>query len=117
MKPNVVVPIFDKQGERFKYEPNDHLKDELLMPAELKPIDREKVLFKMDKALERFSPKKEKLNLDLELLDQKGEFLGTDLADVEKAYKATKPHLNVVDFKHFQSQTQFRIDLPKSKYG
>ena len=50
MKPKVIVPIFDKQGERFKYEPDDHHKDELLIPADVKPIDREKVLFKMDKA-------------------------------------------------------------------
>jgi len=92
MKPKVIVPIFDKQGERFKYEPDDHHKDELLIPSDYKPIDREKVLFKMDKAQDRFSPIKEKLNLDLEILDKKGEFLGTDLADVEKAFKATLPH-------------------------
>ena len=71
----------------------------------------------MDKALERFSPIKEKLNLDLEMLDKKGDYHGTDLADVEKAYLATKPHLNVVNFDHFQSLTKFRIDLPKSKYN
>ena len=92
MKPRVIVPNFDKQGERFKYEPDEHHKDELLIPADVKPIDREKVLFKMDKAQDRFSPKKEKLNLDLELLDKKGDFLGIDLADVDKAYKATLPH-------------------------
>lgn len=92
MKPKVIVPIFDKKGERFKYELDDHHKDELLIPSDYKPIDREKVLFKMDKAQDRFSPIKEKLNLDLEILDKKGQFLGTDLADVEKAFKATLPH-------------------------
>jgi hypothetical protein len=46
----------------------------------------------MEKAQDRFSPIKEKLNLDLEMLDKKGDFLGTDLADVDKAYKATLPH-------------------------
>ena len=55
----------------------------------------------MDKALERFSPIKEKLNLDLEMLDKKGDYHGTDLADVEKAYLATKPHQNVVNFDHY----------------
>ena len=42
--------------DRFeKKEPSNE--DELLLPAEFKPIDREKVLFKMDKARDRFKSK------------------------------------------------------------
>ena len=52
-------------GDRFKIDldqPDE--KDELVMPAYLKNIDREKVLFKMDKARDRF---KKDLNADLEV--------------------------------------------------
>ena len=55
----------------------------------------------MDKKPERF-PLKHKENLDLEDImgqDDDGRFKGTDLADVDKAFKYTLPHLPVVDFK------------------
>lgn len=51
-RPRVKGPDFDKQGERFRYEPEASEQagaDEIAMPAAVKPIDREKVLFKMDK--------------------------------------------------------------------
>jgi len=72
-----------------------------VLPAYVKPIDSEKVLIKMDKKPERF-PLKHKENLDLEDImgqDDDGRFKGTDLADVDKAFKYTLPHLPVVDFK------------------
>ena len=51
--------------DRFKIdleEPDE--KDELVMPTYVKNIDREKVLFKMDKARDRFA---KDLNADLEV--------------------------------------------------
>lgn len=81
-KPRVTSLPFDKQAERFKYEPQDSIDEqpELLLPAELKPIEREKVLFKMDKGLDRFPLVQKSVNLDFnELAKQDGEFRGTDL--------------------------------------
>jgi len=53
------------------------------LPADLKPLPKEKVLFKMDKAIERFPPGQKSINVDLlDLAEDNGEFRGTDLADV-----------------------------------
>ena len=54
----------------------------------------------MGKKPERF-PMKVKENFDLEDVmgqDDDGRFKGIDLADVDKAFKNTLPHLPVVDF-------------------
>lgn len=120
-KPRVIVPTFDKQGARFKYDPDQSERpdaDEVMLPAEVKPIDREKVLFKMDKQQDRFplETKKEQFNLS-DLAGAEGEFRGTDLADVDKAFKATLPHEAVPDFTKYQSLAKFRVDLPPDPYG
>ena len=87
------------------------------MPAEVKPIDREKVLFKMDKQLDRFPEeyKKDQVSLN-DLINDDRVFKGTDLVDVSKAYEATKPHQSIPDFDKMKSQTKFRIDMPKDPY-
>ena len=100
-QPRVKGVDLSKKPERFQYEPLDSIAehDELLMPAEYKPLDREKVLFKMDKAPERFPQQIDRNpNYDLaDLATDTDAFLGTDLADVGKAYKATLPHVQVPD--------------------
>ena len=51
--------------DRFKIDLEEaDEKDEILMPTYVKNIDREKVLFKMDKARDRFE---KDLNADLEV--------------------------------------------------
>ena len=70
-----------------------------MLPAELKPIDREKVLFKMDKQQDRFPLefKREQIDLD-DVANDEAEFRGTDLADITKAFRATLPHEAIPDF-------------------
>ena len=89
------------------------------MPAEIKKIDREKVLFKMDKALVRFPEhSKQKENVDLEdLMKEDKGFQGTDMGDVTKAYQATLPNGGnaTIDMSKMQSMAKFRVDLPYPK--
>lgn len=114
------VMEFDKQGERFVYEPEENNQDEIIMPVEIKKIDREKVLFKMDKALVRFPEhSKQKENVDLEELmkEDKG-FQGSDMGDVNKAFKNNLGNREVgatIDMSKMQSLAKFRIDLPYEK--
>jgi len=120
-KPKVIGLTFDKQGTRFKYEPEAADRpenEEVIIPVDVKPLDREKVLFKMERQQERFPAERRKENLDLDdIANGDGEFRGTDLADVAKAFKATKPHEAVPNFDHYQSLAKFRVDLPKDPYG
>ena len=69
----------------------------------------------MDKGLERFPQVQESVNLDLAELAQDGEFRGTDLVDINKAFKANLPNLPVVDFSKYQSTAKHRVDLPWPK--
>jgi len=122
-KPRVrggVVP-FDKQRERFEYEP--HVDDdpaaaeEIIMPAEVKPLPRAKFLgASMDKAQERFKYQEPKENVDLAEVLEDGKFAGTDCVDVLKAWKTNQAKEAVADFDHYQSIAKFRIDLPKEQY-
>ena len=61
-RPRVRGVDLDKKPDRFKFQPQDEdpAQDEVLIPAEVKPIDREKVLFKMDKAQDRWPTEKKR---------------------------------------------------------
>ena len=115
-RPKVIAPTFSKQGARFDYEPDETHggEAEIILPADFKPLPKEKVLFKMDKAIERFQYKP-KSHIDLDDLPEDGEFRGTDLADLNKAFKANLPHLPVADFANYRSTAQYRVDLPYPK--
>ena len=102
----------DKQLEREKYQPEDNDdKEEILMPAEIKPLPKAKTLVNMDKAPLRF--KKQDSNADLMDVAEDGEFKGVEHIDVDKAFKANLPHQPVADFSKYQSTAKYRVDLPK----
>lgn len=71
-KPRVRGFSLEKAEDRFKYEPDEPLfeKDELVMPAYVKPLKEEKVLFRLDKGPERFKVDEKEEPLDL--VDKKG---------------------------------------------
>ena len=117
-RPRVTSMAFEKQGERFKYEPQDSIDEqpELYLPADVKPAPKEKVLFKMDKGPERFPTVQKSIAVDFDIMGQNdGQFRGTDLADLQNAFKATLPNLPVVDFSKYQGTTKHRVDLPWPK--
>lgn len=58
---------------------------------------------------------KEQISLN-DLANDDTVFRGTDLADVSKAFEATKPHQAIPDFEKYQSLAKYRIDLPKDPY-
>ena len=112
---------WDKFPERFEYEPEkdeQFHQDELILPAEVKPLPKAKVFANMDKAQDRFKPSEPKENLDLQEVAERGEFVGSDAVDVLKAWKTTRPKEPVADFKLYRSTAPFRVDNPKeSKTG
>lgn len=70
-RPRVRGIDLDKKPARFKFEPKDDdaVNEEVIIPAEVKPIDREKVLFNMSKAQDRWPKEKkrrEPTNKDLD---------------------------------------------------
>ena len=86
------------------------------MPAEVKPLPRAKTFVNMDKAVGR-TAKQTTSNADLfDIAEDNGEFRGTDMIDIDKAFKANLPHLPVADFKNYRSTAKFRVDLPADKY-
>lgn len=76
------VPIKD-------YEPKDVEAEELLMPAFVKPLAKTKNFVNMDKAVgRRETSKVRESNIDLlDIAEDNGEFRGTDMLDIDKAFR------------------------------
>ena len=55
-RPRLRGVSLEKQLERFKFQPDEDpgAQDELIVPIELKPVPKPKILFTMDKGKERF---------------------------------------------------------------
>ena len=96
MKPRVRGVSIEKQQERFKYEPEELLQDELIIPSDVKPLPKEKVLFRMEKGTDRFPSVEKKPNWDLADIADDAAFKGTDMVDMDKAYKAKEPKVIVL---------------------
>ena len=112
-----------KGPDRFDYEPDDINaleKEEILIPSYVKPLAKEKNFVNMDKAVGRRdeNSKMRESNADLQdIAEDNGEFRGTDMIDINKAFKANLPHEQVADFKCYRSTAKFRVDLPPKPDG
>jgi hypothetical protein len=105
-RPRVRGVSLEKLPERFKYVPEDDpsQKEELVLPAEVKPLPEPKTLISFAKAAERFPSKERDAPIDLSIMKTNpNEFHGIDLADVTKAYKATKTKESVPNFDHYSN--------------
>ena len=89
------------------------------MPAYVKPLAKEKTFVNMEKAVgRRETSKVRESNADLlDIAEDNGEFRGTDMIDIDKAFKANLPHVPVADFKNYRSTAKFRVDLPPVAEG
>jgi hypothetical protein len=118
--PRVKGFLIDKQTVRFDYEPdeiNALEKEEIIIPADVKPLPKAKTFVNMEKTVGRITSKTKTSNADLlDIAEDNGEFRGTDMIDINAAFKANLPHQPVADFKNYQSTAKYRVDLPPEKY-